>query len=301
MPDRMARGAVMSDVMVRARDGIGLATDVYLPDGAGPFPTVLTRLPYGKTEPYCHMPTVADLWNRRGYAAVVQDVRGKWGSEGVFVPNLARNEIDDGHDTIDWIARQPPDCATHSMLDAVDGYATARPRDLWGWNCTPVCSHAQVIMRTVNQWLVEYGESHRNPRNKALHWVCVPVIVWCIIGLLWSLPTPMAFRALYSNLNWACIWVVVALAYYAVLSLKLALGAAVTFLAMLWSIDVLEHSGTWPLWGVCVGLFTLAWVGQFIGHAIEGKRPSFFQDLQFLLIGPLWLLAHAYRRMGIRF
>jgi predicted acyl esterase len=96
----MARGPVNSDVMVRARDGIGLATDVYLPDGPGPFPTVLTRLPYGKTEAYCAMPVVADLWNRRGYAAVVQDVRGKWGSEGVFEPNLARNEISDGHDTV---------------------------------------------------------------------------------------------------------------------------------------------------------------------------------------------------------
>ena len=106
-PDRRARGPVHSDVMVRARDGIGLATDVYLPDGPGPFPTVLTRLPYGKTEPYCSMPVIADLWNRRGYAAVVQDVRGKWGSEGVFEPNLAHNEISDGYDTIDWIAKQP--------------------------------------------------------------------------------------------------------------------------------------------------------------------------------------------------
>jgi putative CocE/NonD family hydrolase len=107
LPDRMGRGRVNSDVMVRARDGIGLATDVYLPDGPGPFPSVLTRLPYGKTEAYCAMPVVADLWNRRGYAAVVQDVRGKWGSEGVFEPNLARNEISDGHDTVDWIAKQP--------------------------------------------------------------------------------------------------------------------------------------------------------------------------------------------------
>lgn len=106
LPDRMARGPVKSDLMVRARDGIGLATDVYLPAGPGPFPTILTRLPYGKTEAYCAMPVIADLWNRRGYAAVVQDVRGKWGSEGVFEPNLARNEISDGYDTVDWIAKQ---------------------------------------------------------------------------------------------------------------------------------------------------------------------------------------------------
>jgi uncharacterized membrane protein YGL010W len=155
-------------------------------------------------------------------------------------------------------------------------------------------------MRTVHQWLVEYGESHRNPRNKALHWVCVPVIVWSIIGLLWSLPTPPALRALHPEVNWAGIGVVIALAYYAVLSIRLALGAAVTFLAILWSIDSLNRLGWWPIWGISIGSFTVAWVGQFIGHAIEGKRPSFFKDLQFLLIGPLWLLADAYRRLGIR-
>jgi uncharacterized membrane protein YGL010W len=156
-------------------------------------------------------------------------------------------------------------------------------------------------MRTVNQWLDEYGESHRNPRNKALHWICVPVIVWSIIGLLWSLPMPAGWRVLHPDVNWAAISVVVALAYYAVLSIRLALGAAVTFLAMLWSIDLTDRSGWWPLWGISIGAFALAWVGQFIGHAIEGKRPSFFKDVQFLLIGPLWLLADAYRRLGIRF
>jgi uncharacterized membrane protein YGL010W len=156
-------------------------------------------------------------------------------------------------------------------------------------------------MRTVNQWLAEYGESHRNPRNKVLHWICVPVIVWSIIGLLWSLPMPPGWRALHPLVNWAVIWVLVALAYYAVLSIRLALGAAVAFLAMLWSIDLTDRPGWWPLWGISIGSFALAWVGQFIGHAIEGKRPSFFKDVQFLLIGPLWLLADAYRRLGIRY
>lgn len=107
LPDRAGRGPVTSDVMIPMRDGVRLATDVYLPDGPGPFAAILTRLPYGKTEPYTVMPVIADYWNRRGYAAVVQDVRGKWGSEGVFEPNLNKNEVSDGYDTIDWIAKQP--------------------------------------------------------------------------------------------------------------------------------------------------------------------------------------------------
>ena len=106
-PDRAEPGPVVSDQMIAMRDGVQLATDVYLPAGEGPFPTVLTRMPYGKTEPYCYMPVIAAFWVRKGYAAVVQDVRGKWGSEGHFEPNLNRNEIPDGYDTIDWIAGQP--------------------------------------------------------------------------------------------------------------------------------------------------------------------------------------------------
>ena len=95
--------------------------------------------------------------------------------------------------------------------------------------------------------------------------------------------------------------VLAALVYYAFLSLPLALGALPVLLAMLWSIDQLQRFAPVPLWSICAALFVLAWIGQFIGHAVEGKRPSFFKDLQFLLIGPLWLLADVYRRLGIRF
>ena len=106
-PDRAEPGETIEDAMVAMRDGVRLATDVYLPAGEGPFPAILTRMPYGKREPYCFMPAIADHWVRRGYAAVVQDVRGKWASEGHFEPNLSAAETPDGYDAIDWIARQP--------------------------------------------------------------------------------------------------------------------------------------------------------------------------------------------------
>jgi uncharacterized membrane protein YGL010W len=156
-------------------------------------------------------------------------------------------------------------------------------------------------MRTANQWLNEYGDSHRNRANKSLHWVCVPVILWCVLGLLWVTPFPGTVRAAFPAVNWAGIVVVAAVAYYAFLSAPLALGVLPLLLLMLWSIDALNRSGWAPLWLVCVVLFVAAWIGQFVGHAIEGKRPSFFKDVQFLMIGPLWLLADVYRRMGIRY
>jgi uncharacterized membrane protein YGL010W len=155
-------------------------------------------------------------------------------------------------------------------------------------------------MRTAAEWLDDYGDSHRNPANKALHWICVPVIAWCVVGLLCSLPFPGGLRATSPAANWASVAVLGALGYYAILAPRLALGAAPLLLAFLWSIDLVARWGAVPLWSICVFLFVAAWIGQFIGHAIEGKRPSFFKDLQFLMIGPLWLLADLYRRLGIR-
>jgi uncharacterized membrane protein YGL010W len=156
-------------------------------------------------------------------------------------------------------------------------------------------------MRTADQWLDEYGDSHRNQTNKALHWICVPVIVWCVIGLLWSLPVPAGIRAAHPALNWGSAAVLAALIYYSLLSVRLALGALPLLLALVWIVDSVDHLEGVPLWSICVFLFVVAWVGQFVGHAIEGKRPSFFKDVQFLMIGPLWLLADVYRRLGIRY
>jgi uncharacterized membrane protein YGL010W len=156
-------------------------------------------------------------------------------------------------------------------------------------------------MRTADQWLDEYGSSHRNPTNEALHWICVPVILWCVLGLLWVTPFPSGVSAAIRFANWATLITLFAVVYYALLSVPLALGILPLLILMLCSLDALSRNTLAPLWLICVSLFVLAWIGQFIGHAIEKKRPSFFKDLQFLMIGPMWLLANVYRRVGIRF
>jgi len=95
------------DVPVPMSDGVRLFADVYLPEGpdvAGPFPVILIRMPYGKQEAYCDMPAHGKYWARRGYACVIQDVRGRWGSEGVYEPFV--NEARDGYETLDWVAAQ---------------------------------------------------------------------------------------------------------------------------------------------------------------------------------------------------
>jgi uncharacterized membrane protein YGL010W len=153
-------------------------------------------------------------------------------------------------------------------------------------------------MRSVDQWLTEYGASHQNAANKALHWICVPIIVVSLIGLLWSLPVPEAVGEISPLLNWGTVVLTAGVLYYLAMSVPLALGMAVFVAIVTWSIVWLERL-PWPLWAVCLTLFVVAWIGQFIGHHYEGRRPSFFKDVQFLMIGPLWLLSFVYRKLRI--
>lgn len=140
-------------------------------------------------------------------------------------------------------------------------------------------------MKSVNQWFEEYGESHRNPVNKLVHWICVPLITFSVLGMLWALH-PLA----------AALVVGLALAFYVVLSWQLALVMAAQSMIMLWILSLMPMV-FWP----SLVIFVLAWIGQFIGHKVEGKKPSFFKDLQFLLIGPVWLMGFMFRRLGWRY
>lgn len=155
-------------------------------------------------------------------------------------------------------------------------------------------------MRSIDHWLEAYGASHQDPVNKLIHWICVPAIVFSVIGLLWSLPVPAAFVDISAALNWAVLFAMAAVVYYFILSVSLALGATLVLALLLLLAAELDDLAM-PLWSVSLLVFVVAWIGQFIGHRIEGKKPSFFEDLQFLMIGPLWLLAAAYRRVGIAY
>ena len=153
----------------------------------------------------------------------------------------------------------------------------------------------------VQRLLDEYGESHQNPTNKLVHWLCVPLIMFSILGLLWSVPVPQAIQNISPWLNWATLVMVMALAYYVRLSGRLAVGMVVVWGLMAAVLRLVAAEAVLPMWAICLLVFVLAWVGQFWGHKMEGKKPSFLKDLQFLLIGPLWLLHFIYRQLGWRY
>lgn len=129
-------------------------------------------------------------------------------------------------------------------------------------------------MKSITEWFDEYSESHQNPTNKQIHWLCVPAILFSIIGII----------AHFSTLLTALL-LVLTLVFYARLDLVLAVAMAALLVVMAWLIYTLPVGV-----GFYIAIFVIAWVGQFYGHKVEGKKPSFFKDLQFLLIGTVWCM-----------
>jgi uncharacterized membrane protein YGL010W len=155
-------------------------------------------------------------------------------------------------------------------------------------------------MRKIDQLLSEYGESHQNPTNKLIHWICVPAIFFSIVGLVWSIPNGILL-SIYDHpfTTWATITLVILLIYYITLSVSLMIGMAGFSILCLYLANLLSQWEIAPLWVLSIVIFITAWIVQFIGHNIEGKKPSFLKDVQFLLIGPAWLMHFIYKKIGI--
>lgn len=161
--------------------------------------------------------------------------------------------------------------------------------------------------RPVDAYFDKYAESHQNSSNKLIHWICVPLIVFSLLGLVWAIPFPqLAFLGEFSRyINWATFLILFSIVYYFRLSPPLAfamLFIIAVFSASIVTLEKLHNEQGWPeMWQVCLFIFFISWAGQFIGHKIEGKKPSFLDDLKFLLIGPIWLLHFIFRKLGISY
>ena len=101
-----SKSSYLLDIPIKMRDGVNLLTDIYIPEGEGPFPIILSRVPYGTKSDYILQPFYGEYFNERGYVYVSQNVRGKFGSEGIFTAYVEGQEIPDAYDTIDWIVKQ---------------------------------------------------------------------------------------------------------------------------------------------------------------------------------------------------
>ena len=152
-------------------------------------------------------------------------------------------------------------------------------------------------MRSMNDWFDSYSADHQNPTNRLIHWICVPAILWAAIAGLWLIPvSPLLGRPGF----WCGLVMVGALAFYWRLSHALGIAMFIVFVAFGALTEwMYRQLGPSTLLWLAIGVFVIAWIGQFVGHLIEGRKPSFLTDLSYLLIGPAWLTGKLMRRLGI--
>ena len=141
--------------------------------------------------------------------------------------------------------------------------------------------------RNIDVLLARYAESHCNHTNEIIHFVCIPLIVLSLLGILWAVHPVVAIATTLASLY-----------YYTKLSRGFAIGMGVMSAMMLGLLSLMPDMTVLPL---SIAIFVVAWIGQFVGHKIEGKKPSFLEDLRFLLIGPLFVLSFLYRRMNLAY
>ena len=144
---------------------------------------------------------------------------------------------------------------------------------------------AAAAPRKVDQLLAHYEESHRNPVNERIHFVAIPLIMLSLLGLLFALHPWAAYA-----------FAAASMLYYARLSaVFLVAMAALSVLGL-----ALVHAMGEHVLIISIAIFVAAWVAQFVGHKVEGKKPSFFEDLQYLWVGPIFVLSKLFLKLGIR-
>ena len=155
-------------------------------------------------------------------------------------------------------------------------------------------------MKPLQTWLDQYGKSHQNKTNKLFHWFCVPPIFFSILALFSLIEIPILNQYVPSAIaNFAFIFSFFAMLFYIRLSIPMALGILAFTLLCFQGIFWLNHTNY--TFEISISIFIVAWIGQFIGHKIEGAKPSFIDDIKFLLIGPAWLISFIYNKIGIKY
>lgn len=150
--------------------------------------------------------------------------------------------------------------------------------------------------RPIDRWFASYSGDHRNAANQRIHVVAVPLILWSVVALLWCIPVPGTW---FRPGLWAALAMFLAWMFYYRASRRLGLGMLALFVLLAWLTRWLHDSlGTAQLLSLAIAVYVAAWIAQFVGHRIEGRKPSFLTDLTYLLIGPAWVLAKLYRRLG---
>ena len=141
-------------------------------------------------------------------------------------------------------------------------------------------------MKSLEEWFTDYAVCHQHPTNQLIHVICVPAILFSTMGLIWAIPS-LAWGGW--DINWLYPVILGITIFYSTIDFKYSLYMFFVQLVFLGGFNMIANFGLSVGW-ICTAVFIVAWVAQFYGHEVEGKKPSFFKDVSYLLIGPLWVL-----------
>lgn len=153
-------------------------------------------------------------------------------------------------------------------------------------------------MTETDGWLRRFEETHRDLKNPVIYWASVPIVVLGTVGLLWALPVPDEFFEISPLLNWGTAFLMAAAVYYFIISVSLAIGL-LPFIIGVAGIDMWLVASGYSLFRVSLGLLAAGIIGLWLGHRREKGVRAVLQDLQYMMLGPAWLLSVIYRRIGI--
>ena len=155
-----------------------------------------------------------------------------------------------------------------------------------------------MVVSETDRWLSDYGDSHADITNPGIYWLSVPILVLGTVGMLWSLPIPEEFVKISPVLNWGSAFLMVAVVYYFIISISLAIGM-LPFVVGVTALQLWLVRSSFSLVGVSSGLFVASIVGLYLGHYRSGGIRAVFTDIQLMMIAPAWLLSNLYKRLGI--
>ncbi len=155
-----------------------------------------------------------------------------------------------------------------------------------------------MVVSETDRWLSDYGDSHADITYPGIYWLSVPILVLGTVGMLWSLPIPEEFVKISPVLNWGSAFLMVAVVYYFIISISLAIGM-LPFVVGVTALQLWLVRSSFSLIGVSSGLFVASIVGLYLGHYRRGGIKAVFYDIQLMMIAPAWLLSNLYKRLGI--
>jgi uncharacterized membrane protein YGL010W len=153
---------------------------------------------------------------------------------------------------------------------------------------------------TVDEWADQFGRLRASAPSALSAWLGIPIVITALIGLLWAIPVPDILTDASPVINAATLFIMASFVYYCILSIPLAIGGLLFLISAAIPSAWLDQTEQ-PLWPVAAGVFVIAFAWQLTETRRATGRLLVLRNLQYVMLGPIWLLRGLYRRAGLRY